>query len=537
VLLLYDEAALYVGARLRRDDPRRFARRSHVEMEQDAEVFTVSLDPYHDRRTAYSFSVSSGGVRGDAYLPQDSEDSGRELQYDPVWSARTRVDAEGWTAEMRIPFSQLRFNARTEQTWGLQLTRNISDKSERIQWVLSPVSAAGFSSRFGLLEGIAGIPPARRLELLPYVAGDVTYRANVDPANPFDERTAARAGGDLKVGSGPNLTLDATFNPDFGQVEADPAVVNLTAFETVFDERRPFFIEGNELLTGRGQSFLGRPTWFYSRRIGAAPRGSATAHYVKLPTSTTIASAAKLTGRLASGLSIGGLAAVTPREYASTFDTTALTSGRVAVEPPSVFGVVRLVQDIGSQQSNLGTSLTYVRRSLDERGGLDQLLPGNAIAGGVDWKLRYKQGMYEITGWVGGSRVEGDPAAIARLQRSSAHYYQRPDQDHISYDTARRCPARVHRSAPTRMQDASRWPVSSCRRAHQDSTSTTPVRCAPAMTSTSTPTSSCAIPSQTSSFRSSSMARPPCPAGITAAFASTHASAKTGRLSCTTSGG
>ena len=303
VRLLYDDGALYVGAHLMRADPD--AIRTSItrrDGESDAEVFIVSLDPYLDRRTAYSFSVSSGGVRGDWYLPQDSEDSGREAQYDPVWSARARVVEDGWVAEMRIPFSQLRFNAAQEQTWGLQLTRRIPDLSELLQWVLIPVSAAGFASRFGLLEGIGGIPPARRIEVLPYVAGEVAARGNVHPANPFDDRTAVRAGGDLKMGLGPNLTLDATFNPDFGQVEADPAVVNLTAFETVFDERRPFFIEGNELLTGRGQSFLGRPTWFYTRRIGAAPRGAADGDFVKQPSSTTILSAAKVTGRLASGL-------------------------------------------------------------------------------------------------------------------------------------------------------------------------------------------------------------------------------------------
>jgi uncharacterized protein DUF5916/cellulose/xylan binding protein with CBM9 domain len=438
VRLLYDDDALYVGARLRRPDPQAIRRSiTRRDGESDAEVFTVSLDPYLDKRTAYSFSLSSGGVRGDWYLPQDSEDSGREAQYDPVWSARARVDDEGWTAEMRIPFSQLRFNAGEQQTWGLQLTRNVADKSERIQWVLIPAAAAGFASRFGLLEGISGIRPARRLELLPYVAADLTYRANVHPANPFAERMVGRAGGDLKMGLGPNLTLDATFNPDFGQVEADPAVVNLTAFETVFDERRPFFIEGNELLTGRGQSFLGRPTWFYSRRIGAAPRGTATGHFVKQPANTTIASAAKITGRLASGLSIGAVAALTPREYAQAFDSINGAMTRVAVEPPSAFGIVRLQQDIGTQQSNIGLSLTNVYRSLDGRGALQELLPENALAGGVDWKLRYKEGMYELTGWLGGSRVTGAAPALARLQRSSAHYFQRPDQQHATLDTER----------------------------------------------------------------------------------------------------
>ncbi|MEO8623041.1 MAG: DUF5916 domain-containing protein [bacterium] len=438
VRLLYDDDALYVGARLLRSDPQSIRTSiTRRDGDSDSEVFTISLDTYLDKRTAYSFSLSSGGVRGDFYHSQDSEDSGREAQFDPVWSGRSRIDAEGWTAELRIPFSQLRFNAAPAQTWGLQFTRNVADKSERAQWVLIPVSASGYSSYFGRLEGIAGIPPARRLELLPYLATDLTYRANENPVNPFNERTGARAGGDLKLGLGPNFTLDATINPDFGQVEADPAVVNLTAFETVFDERRPFFIEGNELLTGRGQSFIGRPSWFYSRRIGAAPRGSASGDFVDAPTNTTITSAAKVTGRLASGLSVGALAAITPREYARTFSVANGAFGSTPVEPPSAFGVLRAQQEFGSQQSNVGVSLTQVHRALDDRGGLRQLLPSNAVAGGADWKLRYMQGMYEVTGWVGGSRVDGDPAAIARLQRSSAHYFQRPDQNHISYDALR----------------------------------------------------------------------------------------------------
>jgi hypothetical protein len=438
VRILYDDHGLYVGARLRRPDPG-FIRTSITRRdgESDAEVFTVSLDPYLDRRTAYSFSLSSGGVRGDAYHSQDSEDSGRETQFDPIWSARARVDGEGWTAEMHIPFSQLRFNAAPELTWGLELTRNVADKSERLQWVMIPVSAAGFSSHFGRLEGIAGIPATRRLELLPYVATDLTYRANVDARNPYDDKLGARAGGDLKYGLGPNVTLDATINPDFGQVEADPAVVNLTAFETIFEERRPFFIEGNELLTGRGQSFIGRPSWFYSRRIGAAPRGLASGDYVDSPANTTILSAAKVTGRFKNGLSIGALAALTPREYARTFDTTNVVSDKIAVEPPTSYAVFRLQQEFGTRQSNIGASVTHAHRWLDDRGGLEQLLPSSAVAGGVDWRLRYMEGMYEITGWVGGSRVEGDPTAIARLQRGSAHYFQRPDQDHVAYDPTR----------------------------------------------------------------------------------------------------
>ncbi len=438
VRLLYDDHALYVGAKLRRNDPH--AIRTSItrrDGESDAETFTVALDTYLDRRTAYSFTVSSGGVRGDAYHSQDSEDSGRESQFDPIWSARTQIDSEGWTAEMRIPFSQLRFNAAATQTWGLQLTRNVSDIAERVQWTLIPVAAAGFSSRFGHLDGIQGIPPARHIEILPYIASDLTYRAADTKENPFLNRYSARVGGDLKVGLGPNLTLDATVNPDFGQVEADPAVVNLTAFEQVFDERRPFFIEGNELLTGRGQNFIGRPAWFYSRRIGAAPRGTVSGDFVDAPTSTTIVSAGKVTARLKRGLSIGLLAAVTPREYARAYNINADSTTETAVEPPTTFGVFRLQQEFGKQQSNVGLSLTSVERALDTRGNLNALLVNRAITGGGDWKLRYKQGMYEVTGWAGGSYVAGDKAAIERLQRNSAHFFQRPDQTHISLDPNR----------------------------------------------------------------------------------------------------
>ena len=438
VRILYDNDAIYVGARLARKDPSAIRTSlTRRDGESDAEVFTVSFDSYLDRRTAYSFSISSGGVRGDAYHSQDSEDSGRETQYDPIWTARAEVGADGWTAEIRIPFSQLRFNAIPLQTWGMQLTRNVADIAERDQWTLIPVSAAGFSSRFGRLEGIEDIPASRRVELLPYIAGELANRANVDRANPFNDNSSFRAGGDLKVGLGPNVTLDATINPDFGQVEADPAVVNLTAFENVFEERRPFFIEGNELLTGRGQSFIGRPTWFYSRRIGAAPRGIAQGDFVDIPVNTTIISAAKVTGRLGSGLSVGALAAITPREYARTFDVANDSIGRVAVEPPSTFGVMRLQQEFGQQQSNVGLSLTNVIRSLDDRGGLSNLLPSSAVTGGIDWKLRYRQGMYEVTGWLGGSHVQGSEQAIAKLQRNSAHFFQRPDQTHISFDPDR----------------------------------------------------------------------------------------------------
>ena len=435
--LLYDDNALYVAARMHHTNPRSIRRAvTRRDGDSDAEVLVVSLDTYMDRRTAYSFALSSGGVRKDYYHSQDSED-GAELTFDPVWQGRTRIDSLGWTAEMRIPFSQLRFGRKQEQVWGLQVKRAMPDKNETDYWVLIPKAATGFPSRFGYLRGISGIRPSRRLEIVPYTAGDLTMRSDVDANNPFDSKAGGRAGADLKMGLGPNLTLDATVNPDFGQVEADPAEVNLTAFETVFDERRPFFIEGNELLRGRGLSFLGRPTYFYSRRVGAPPRGGATGDFVKAPLNTTILGATKVTGRLGSGLSIGAMGAVTPREWARTYSTTTGQFADVAVEPPAGFGVIRLQQEVGREKSTIGWMVTNVSRSLGGPGALNNLLVRQANAIGTDWRFRFMEGMYEFTGWAGHSRISGDAAAMNRVQRSSAHYFQRPDASHIDYDPNR----------------------------------------------------------------------------------------------------
>ncbi len=438
VRILYDNEAVYVGARLFRPDPKNIptaiTRRDGT---SNAEALVVSFDTYHDRRTAYSFSLSSGGVRSDYYHGQDSQ-TDRQFEYDPIWTARARVDSAGWTAEMRIPFSQLRFGAQN-QPWGLEIERSIPDKNADLYWVLIPKAKdqSGWSSFFGNLEGIERVNTARGVELVPYTAADATVRGNRDPANPFDQRFAGRAGADLKAGLGANLTLDATVNPDFGQVEADPAEVNLTAFETVFEEKRPFFVEGNEILTGRAQSFLGRPTYFYTRRIGASPHGSIGGDYVDQPRNTTILGAAKVTGRLPSRLSVGLLGAVTGREFARGYDVATGRYSRAAVEPASGYGVLRLQQEVGQSQSTLGMVLTGVHRGLGTPGGLDNLLARDAVTGGVDWRLRFQEGKYEITGWAGFSRVTGEAAGIDRVQRSSARYLQRPDLDYFTYNPLR----------------------------------------------------------------------------------------------------
>jgi len=438
IRLLFDRDALYVGARMFRPDPENIpttvTRRDGT---SNAEELVLTFDTYLDRRTGYSFSISSGGGRSDYYHGQDSQ-TDRQYEFDPVWTGKARVDSLGWVAEARIPFSQLRFGAR-DQAWGFQIQRRIPDLDADIYWVLIPRSKdqSGFVSFFGLLEGIRGINTARGIELVPYAAADVTREGARDPRDPFGRDLVGRAGLDLKAGLGNNLTLDATINPDFGQVEADPAEVNLTQFETVFEEKRPFFTEGNEILTGRAQSFLGRPTYFYTRRIGASPRGGVAGDFVDQPRNTTILGAAKVTGRLPSRLSVGVLASITGREYGRGFDSTAGEFSRAAVEPASGFGVVRLQQEVGRSQSTVGMVLTGVHRGFGGVDALERLLVRDAVSGGVDWRARIENGKYEVTGWAGFSHLGGDPAAIDRVQRSSARYYHRPDADYLDYDPNR----------------------------------------------------------------------------------------------------
>jgi len=436
IAILYDDHAVYVGARMHSKHPAHIqsplSRRDNT---SQAEHLWVSFDTYHDRRTAYSFGVTASGVRMDWYHPSDNETE-IDGTFDPVWEARAVIDAQGWTTEMRIPFSQLRFNDQPDQVWGFNADHWIPAHNEDVFWIPVPSNQTGWSSWMGELVGISGVKPSRRLELLPYAAGNSTLTGARDPRNPFDDgkNFAARAGGDLKMGLGPNITLDATVNPDFGQVEADPAVVNLSAFEVFFDERRPFFTEGSQLLRGNG------PSYFYSRRIGGPPRGSAGGDFVDYPNTATILGAAKVTGRLASGFSLGALGAVTGREVARTvvFDSSGVPSfGRTRVTPLAGYGVVRAQQEFGANASVIGVTLTSVARDLPGGDPLAALYTHRAIAGGADWVLRWDRGAYAVRGWLGFSRIEGAAAAIDRVQRSAVHFFQRPDAGYAHYDPQR----------------------------------------------------------------------------------------------------
>ena len=435
IRFVYDDGALYIGARMysgagpsgiqaplaRRDVGAR-----------QAEYILISLDTYLDRRTAYSFGVTASGVRLDHYHASDTEGS-VDRRFDPVWEAAVAVDGQGWTAEMWIPFTQLRFTEGQEQVWGLNVQRWIPSKNEADYWVAVPRTENFWASRFGDLRGIRAIDQGNRVELLPYVTGGSTVRSDAEPANPFTDalNLEGRIGGDFKMGVGPNLTLDATVVPDFGQVEVDPAVVNLSDTEVFFPELRPFFTEGSDLINGPNNNH------FYSRRIGAPPQGSVAGDFVDSPGATTILGAAKLTGRLASGTSVGVLGAVTGAEHAKTFDLTTGTFDKVRVAPRTLYGVARIQQEFGAAGSTVSLIVTGVQRDLEPGEPLAALLRRRALMVGGGTLLRLGGGMYEV--FVDGAltRIDGDEEVILRAQRGSERYFQRPDATHVEVDPNR----------------------------------------------------------------------------------------------------
>jgi hypothetical protein len=430
VRFLYDETALIIGARMStRNSPEIQAPLSRRDTSGQAEHIQVWLDTFLDRRSAAMFGVTASGVRLDRLLSSDNEEQG-DNGFDPVWEARTDVGPGGWTAELWIPFSQLRFSRQTDQVWGLNVRRFRPTLEEEDYWVLVPRTERVFISRFGDLGGISGVRPTRRMELLPYIAEASMVNGNRDLSNPFDTaaNVTSRVGVDMKMGIGPNLTLEATVNPDFGQVEADPAEVNLTAFETRFQEKRPFFLEGSQLFS------ISHPNFYYSRRIGARPIGPASADFVDYPSDSTILAAAKLTGRLPSRTSLALVSAVTDEESAQLATLSIPGTSNVRVAPRAFFNVGRVRQEFGRLGNTAGLIVTYLHRDLDAADPLSNLLTHNALAYAGDTNLRFKGGEYEFRFAGGGSYIDGEPKSIERFQRASSHYAQRPDRTYTPLD-------------------------------------------------------------------------------------------------------
>ena len=412
--IAYDERNLYAFVRAFDPHPdsikKLLARRDQL---PPTDHIGLIIDSYHDRRSGYEFWVDPAGVKVDiAIYDDDHEDE----SWDGIWDVATVVDSLGWTAEFRIPLSQLRYPIEPTHVFGLAITRDIERYKERIAWPVFRRSKAGLVSQLGDLTGVDSISSPRRAELTPY-----TVAKNI--ATPtFGRDQQFSLGADLKYGVASNLTLNATINPDFGQVEADPSVLNLGTFETFYQEKRPFFVEGAGLFRADidcNQVNCSGEELFYSRRVGRPPQlgGSAQA--------TTIDAAAKLTGRSGGGLTVAVLDAVTGHET---------DAARQTIEPTTNYGVFHLSQDLDHGNSGIGAILTTVNRSLDAAS--DPFLRRSAYVLGLNGRHRFAGGNYEVSGWFDASRVAGTPQAIAQTQTSLVHDYQRPDGN-LGFDSTR----------------------------------------------------------------------------------------------------
>ncbi|MXY97097.1 MAG: carbohydrate binding family 9 domain-containing protein [Gemmatimonadetes bacterium] len=436
VRVLYDDGAIYIGARMYDDQPDQIGRQLVRRDERGAfDLFSVSIDSNNDRITGYQFRVSAAGAQRDAYLYDDVR---QDDAWDAVWESGVTIDDEGWIAEMRIPLSQIRYEPRDgPQSWGINFMRRRLAANESIDFALQSRLRHGRVSVLGRLNGLVLPSGASRLEIRPYVLGSART-AEADQGNPFFDGSdfSGRGGFGLRYGLSPSYHLILTVNPDFGQVEVDPAVINLSAFETFFREQRPFFVlDAQEFEFG----LSGRDELYYSRRIGRQPRGGTPddADFADIPTETSILGAAKITGRSPGGVSIGALAAVTGQESGKAHS---ISDGRIrefTVEPRAEFGVFRIRKDYRSGASQVGAVGSLVHRALPDDGAFDYLT-SEAFSGGVDFEHNWggaRARDWAVYGYLAGSRVQGSPEALIRIQRSSNHYFQRPDATRLAVDS------------------------------------------------------------------------------------------------------
>ncbi|HEX2920781.1 MAG TPA: DUF5916 domain-containing protein [Bacteroidales bacterium] len=437
--VLYNKDNLFVAIKAYDTNPDSIVTRMTRRDSYDGDFVSIIFDSFHDLRTGFLFGTSSSGVKYDRLFSDDGDNE--DETWDPNWWVKTSKNKDGWVAEMKIPFSQVRFEKNSGEAWGIQLSRRIYRNQEKDFWQHIPKDAPGFIHHFGEMTGLESIEPKKIFDITPYAVGSAeTFEAV--PENPFlsgGSGSKFNGGIDAKIGVTNNMTMDLTINPDFGQVEADPSEVNLSAYETFLVEKRPFFIEGNNITTfgiGVGDGGVGNDNLFYSRRIGRRPQGNPRLENdwnSDVPTNTTILGAAKLTGKSKKGLSLGFVEAVTAREQAE-IDTV---GGRVfqTVEPLTNYFVGRIQKDINEGKTIIGGIFTATNRTLED--DLVNLLHKSAYTGGVDFTQYFKDKSWMFNINNAFSFVEGSTKAIEKTQRSSARYLQRPDKNYAFLDTSR----------------------------------------------------------------------------------------------------
>jgi len=432
IKILYDDKNLYVAFRAYDNEPDKIQRYAGIRDEFSGDMVGVNFDSYRDYRTGFEFTVTAWGQKIDLILFNPDR---WDVNWNPVWKVRTGLEDSAWVAELEVPLSQLRYSNQNEQVWGMHTWRYLSRLQEESNWEKQSKTSPGMLYNFGELRGIQGLKKSRRLEIMPFALGEMkTFEEERN--NPFTENgrsLSGNAGLDAKIGVSSNFTVDLTVNPDFGQVESDPSVMNLTAFETFYEEKRPFFLEGLTIFNYESDG----NTLFYSRRIGHAPSlvlSQDENFFRQTPDKTTILSALKFSGTTSKSLSVGVIQSITANEFARVSDSLGNRS-KIKVEPLTSYTVARIQKGYKAGNTIVGGMLTSVNRVMDESSL--EFLSNNAYSGGFDILHHWKDKEFYIDGKLMGSFVNGSETAIRGLQESSARYYQRPGADYLDYDTTR----------------------------------------------------------------------------------------------------
>jgi len=428
----YDDKNIYVAFRAWDYEPDKILKLAAGRDQFIGDVLGIAFDSYRDYRSGFEFSVTAWGQKCDLvkYNPARND-----LNFNPVWKAKVGMEDSAWVAEFEIPLSQLRYSSQDEQVWGMHTSRSLYRYQEYSNWEKQTKTGPGEIYNYGELQGIKGLKKSRRLEIMPFTLGDLKTMKK-EPENPFTDKGRTWGGNmglDAKIGVSSNFTIAMTVNPDFGQVESDPSDLNLTAFETFFMEKRPFFMEGSNIF----EYELDNQSLFYSRRIGHAPSlrvNSNDSLFAKSPDNTTILSALKFSGTSSKGLSVGVIQSITANEYAKLIDTAGNETTR-KVEPLTNYVVARLQKGYNSGTTTIGGIFTSTNRFIEDE-SLD-FLSRDAYTGGLDLLHYMKDKEFYVETKLMGSYVSGSKEAITALQESSARYYQRPGADYLKYDTTR----------------------------------------------------------------------------------------------------
>ncbi len=429
--ICYDENNIYVAIRCFDKDTKEINRELSRRDAGLGDMVAVSFDSYYDKRTAFFFGVTAAGVKNDIVFSNDG--STQDASWDPVWYVKTRIDSLGWTAEMKIPLSQLRFNPSSD-IWGLNIIRKLYRNDEMSSWEFINPQKSGWISQFGEMSGMSKLQPKRHIEISPYIMTGVK-RYEKETGNPYANGYdfIKNAGLDGKIGITNDFTLDFTINPDFGQVEADPSVVNLTAYETYFREKRPFFIE-NKNITQFNISWKNEGL-FYSRRIGRRPQGYPNlkkGEYMKFPEHTRILGALKFSGKSKDGWSVGVIESLTKREFAKIMQTDGIER-KESVEPLTNYFVARVQKDLNKGNSILGLILTSTYRDIQNQNL--NFLNKTATTGGFDFTQYIANRKFYLKGRTVFSHITGSTEAMLTQQTASTRYFQRPDADYLHLDS------------------------------------------------------------------------------------------------------